>query len=302
MRYTLENEYLLVEADENGAELTSIRSKKDFTEYLWQADERYWRRHAPVLFPIVGSLSGKKLVINGADYPMGQHGFARDKIFKMVSRTDDTIWFALDSDEEIKERYPYDFRLEIGYILKDNTVKNIWRVTNTGDFANAGKLHYQIGGHPAFNCPLEREDSSDNGKQSDYFFRFGTDASIRYRLLNEKGLLVETEYELATEGGYYKITDDMFDKDALIVEGSQTGEVSICLPDKRAYLTVIFDSPLFGLWSPAGKNAPFVCIEPWFGRADRDSFAGDIADREYDQVLEAGESKEYSFTIRVDGI
>ena len=48
MRYTLENEYLLVEADENGAELTSIRSKKDFTEYLWQADERYWRRHAPV--------------------------------------------------------------------------------------------------------------------------------------------------------------------------------------------------------------------------------------------------------------
>lgn len=327
MRYILENEYLVVEADENGAELVSIYSKKDSTEYLWQADERYWKRHAPVLFPIVGSLSGKKLMVNGKEYPMGQHGFARDMAFSMVSSTDDTVWFALCSDEGTKSRYPYDFRLEIGYILQANKVTTVWRVTNTG---NDLELHYQIGGHPAFNCPLlpasvkgeiSQSETSQSEisnadisrsaisgtaaggqyKQSDYYLHFDTEAPIAYRLLDDEGLLVDTKYELVTEKGYYKITDDMFYKDALIIEGSKVGEVSLCLPDKTPYLTVIFDSPLFGLWSPAKKNAPFVCIEPWFGRADRNTFVGDISEREYDQALGTGKSREYSFTIRVDG-
>lgn len=287
MTYTLENDYLRIVADEEGAELTSVYSKKDSAEYLWQADERYWKRHAPVLFPIVGSLSGKKLVIDGVDYPMGQHGFARDKAFRLSSKTDDAIWFVLDSDEETMKLYPYAFRLEIGYVLRENAVKTIWRVTNTGD---GPVLHYQIGGHPAFNCP-----AADS-----FFFHFDTKAPIRYRLLNGQGLLVDKEHELATEDGYYEFRKDMFDKDALIIEGGQAGEVSLCLPDKKACLTVIFDSPLFGLWSPAGKNAPFVCIEPWYGRADRDAFSGDISEREYDQALGKGESREYSYTIRVE--
>lgn len=39
-----------------GAELTSL--KLDGREYLWQADSAFWGKHAPVLFPIVGSLRG----------------------------------------------------------------------------------------------------------------------------------------------------------------------------------------------------------------------------------------------------
>ena len=57
--------------------------------------------------------------------------------------------------------------------------------------------------------------------------------------------------------------------------------------------------PQIGIWSPAKKHAPFVCIEPWFGRCDREGYDGDLADREYSNSLEAGHSfsKEYVIDI-----
>ena len=284
MKYILENSKLQLEADTSGAELSSLYGKTKGKEYLFDADEKYWKRHAPVLFPIVGSVKDKKLVIDGQDYPMGQHGFARDREFLLKERSENSLWFVLDSDAASCKVYPYDFRLEIGYILAGSQVQVIWRVMNTGE----EDLHYQIGGHPAFYCP------------DGAWFKFDTEKPIRYRLLNENGLLVEKVYELATENGYYRIPADMFDLDALIIEDSQAGQVSLCRPDQTPYLTVSFDAPLFGLWSPAKKNAPFVCIEPWFGRADRADFAGSIEEREYDQALKPGEAKEYSFTIRIE--
>lgn len=284
MKYILENQKLYVEVETNGAELTSIRSQETGREYLFDADARYWKRHAPVLFPIVGSLKDKKLVIDGKDYPMGQHGFARDRAFVLAAQEADSLWFRLESDEESRKIYPYDFCLEIGYVLKDQDIEVLWKVTNTGN----QDLHYQIGGHPAFLCP---EGAG---------FQFDTQKPIVYRLLNGNGLLVDQTYTLDTEAGYYQIPKDMFDLDALIIEDSKAGRVSLCTPDKTPYLTVTFDAPLFGLWSPAGKNAPFVCIEPWWGRADGADFSGSIEERDYDQKLAPGADRTYSFTITIE--
>ncbi len=284
MKYILQNQKLHLEADTSGAELTRIWGVENGREYLFDADPAYWKRHAPVLFPIVGSLKDKKLVIEGKDYPMGQHGFARDWEFVLTEQTENSLWFALEADDESRKAYPYDFRLEIGYVLEDQTIRVIWKVTNTGE----KDLHYQIGGHPAFLCP---EGAG---------LRFDSEQPIVYRLLNGNGLVMDQTYELTTEKGYYKIPKDMFDKDALIIEGSQSKKVSLCEPDGTPYLSVGFDAPLYGLWSPAGKNAPFVCIEPWFGRADAASFEGGIEEREYDQMLAPGKAKEYAFTIEIE--
>lgn len=48
-----------------------------------------------MLFPFVGSLKDKKFTVDGTDYPMGQHGFARDMEFELVSQTKDEAWFSL---------------------------------------------------------------------------------------------------------------------------------------------------------------------------------------------------------------
>jgi galactose mutarotase-like enzyme len=67
-----------------------------------------------------------------------------------------------------------------------------------------------------------------------------------------------------------------------------------------SYISVGFDAPLFGLWSPAGKGAPFICIEPWYGRADKASFSGDITEREYDNKLAVGETFKAEYTIEIE--
>jgi len=54
--YFIENEFLKIEVCSIGAELFSIYDKKKNVEYLWQGDPVYWKRRAPVLFPIVGNL------------------------------------------------------------------------------------------------------------------------------------------------------------------------------------------------------------------------------------------------------
>ena len=129
----LENEKLEITVNIHGAELSSIREKKNDTQYLWNADPKYWNRSSPVLFPFVGGVKDKVYRHEGVEYPMNQHGFARDMDFDLLSQTENEVWFALDATEETKKVYPFDFHLEIGYHLEENAVKVMWKVKNTDD-------------------------------------------------------------------------------------------------------------------------------------------------------------------------
>ena len=291
-KFYLENLYLKVTISEAGAELESILAKENGNQYLWNADEKFWKRTAPVLFPIVGSLKDGSFKVDGKDYPMSQHGFARDMNFRMVKQADGSkILFRLDYTADTLKRYPYKFALEIEYALKGYKLTTTWRVINLDN----KEIHFQIGGHPAFVCPINKKD-----KQSQYFLNFNTDKNLEYSLLNSNGLVESEGNVLVNDGGLVPIDEHMFDKDALIFEGKQADKVSLCKPDGMAYLTISFDAPLFGIWSPAGKGAPFVCIEPWYGRADKESFTGDIKDRDYDNVLAVGETFEASYAIEIE--
>ncbi len=292
MDIKLENDLLEVTINSFGAELSSITGKETGTQYLWDADEKFWKRSAPVLFPFVGSLKDKKYTVDGKDYPMGQHGFARDMEFSVVSETNDEAWFELRSNDDTLAKFPFEFVLKIGYKLDGNDIKVTWHVENPGD----KELLFSIGGHPAFMCPV-----TENGKQSDYYLKFDADKALTYGLLSGDGLLDKDDYLLGVDiNGYCAIDEHMFDKDALIIEHFQASKVSLCTPDKKPYLTVSFDAPLFGLWSPAGKGAPFVCIEPWYGRCDRADFGGELKDREYGNVLAVGETFEKSYDITIE--
>ncbi len=290
-KFYLENSTLRITINQRGAELSRILSKENGHEYLWNADEKFWKRSSPVLFPIVGSLKDQKLVIDGKDYSMSQHGFARDMDFKMTKQSDGkSIKFVLESNEDTFKLYPYSFELEIEYHLEGKKLEVLWRVKNT----DSKEIHFQIGGHPAFMCPLNKKE-----KQSDCYLVFDTDKDLEYSLLSSNGLVEKEGNVLKTDAGLVAIDEHMFDNDALIFEGGQATKVSLCGPDKMAYISVGFESPLFGIWSPAGKGAPFVCIEPWYGRADKESFSGDIADREYDNKLAPGEVFEANYYIEI---
>ena len=289
MRYVLENDTLRVEIDSFGAELKSVKRKSDGKEYMWYADKKYWGRTSPVLFPFVGNCRNKEYRYGGKTYAIGQHGFARDMEHTMESQTADTIWFSLHSNEETMEKYPFAFVLKIGYNLTGNELKVMWKVENP----DTKTLYFSIGAHPAFLCPI-------NGEQdkTGYRLRFGnlTDR-LHHHGNTPDGMAVMTDEELELEDGEAVITPGFFDKCTYMVEGAQTGEVSILDRDGEAYVTVRFDAPLFALWSPEGKEAPFLCIEPWYGRCDAVDFEGSLAERPYENALAAGGSFDAEYAI-----
>lgn len=302
MRYLLENEMLSVEIDSFGAEIRSIRRKSDGMEYMWQADPAYWGRTSPILFPFVGIPKDKVYRYEGKTYPMGQHGFARDMEFvceaaaeteenAALQRIDkDCVWFVLDSNDETYAKYPFRFQLHIGYELSGNQVKVKWRVRNT----DHKPMYFSIGAHPAFNCPIHGE-KDKNG----YGLKFGGLTNhIHHHGNTPEGLAVMKDQILELTDGRVTFTPGFFDTCTYMAEGKQTGEVALLDKEGREYVTVTFDAPLFAVWSPEGKDAPFVCIEPWYGRCDAVDFEGSLAEREYVNALAAGGSFEAGYEMR----
>ena len=301
---TISNDKLTIKVKDHGAELASIIS--DGREYLWQADEAFWKRHSPVLFPIVGAVWNGEYRSHGETYKMGQHGFARDMDFTLIKESEDELRYRLASNDETKKKYPYDFCLEIGYRLVENSIKVMWHVENTGSETMA----FQIGAHPAFFWPMLTDEQIAGGVESMTapladtdlrgFFRLEAKERVMPVSVITEGGCVGREAQIEIdEEGYLPLDTDTFNNDALIFENSQVTKVTLCRQDKSPYLSLEFDSPLVGLWSPPGKRAPFVCIEPWYGRTDSVGFEGQYEEKAWMQKLEAGKTFDVSYSVIV---
>ncbi len=292
MNIRLKNEKLEATVCSAGAELVSL--KKDGREYMWGADPAYWGRTAPILFPFVGSLKEKAYRYQGKSYEMGQHGFARDMEFEVVSQTGTKVVMQLVETEWTMEKFPFRFLLELSYELRGEELLVGWHVKNTDDKT----LYFSIGGHPAFLCPIEGK-----GNQSDYMLRFMKDKKpvqeIVSAIIVEGGLVGEGTVEFGLDDGYLPITKELFDTDTIVLEDGQCDAVSLIDPEGREYLRVSFPMPIVGIWTPVLKNAPFICIEPWCGRCDDADFEGELSERKWGNSLEPSEEFDASYTIGV---
>jgi galactose mutarotase-like enzyme len=279
MLYFLENDVLKIAVDSHGAELSSIFNKAENKEMLWQGDPEFWGRKSPVLFPVVGKYKNGKTTYKGKEYALGQHGFARYSEFTLIEETKTRLAFQLTSNEETLAKYPFEFRLICSFELKNNKIIVGWYVENIDD----KNIYFSIGAHPAFYCEKSKTALSMNSE------------NLRYNLINGDGLYTKPKYDIESS---FVLHDNVFDNDALIIENSDVTEVSLVDGNKK-YLTVSFDAKIFGIWSPAKKNAPFVCIEPWYGRCDAEDFNGDITEREWNNSLEINDNwyKEYEIII-----
>ena len=291
MRYTLENEVIRCEIDSHGAELKSLIHKADNKEIMWSADPAYWNRTSPVLFPFVGGVKDKKYRHEGKEYSIGQHGFARDMEFTLESQTDSEIWFSLSETEETLEKYPFRFLLKIGYRIEAGKVEVMWNVVNTNDCT----MYFAIGAHPAFAVPA---------LQGHYFCLFDKNnqpvSVINNRIFGTGGCVTDRTEQMDVSDGILPISEKLFEGDALVIENNQLGKVDLLDSAKKLIISVAFDSPLVGLWSPPHKNAPVVCIEPWYGRCDSENFDGELKEREYENALNPGEEFKAQYNLEVE--
>ena len=289
--HVLKNDILAVQVKEHGAELASIR--KGSTEYLWQADPAFWGRHSPVLFPIVGSVWEKKYRVAGKEFELGQHGFARDMDFTLVSGSDTEVRYRLESSPQTMEKYPWPFVLEIAYRLHDNKLDVIWEVENPG----AEDMYFQIGAHPAFFYPDYDPEKEERG-----FISYDRTEDLCTVRIKDKGCIdVDTKYPFVfPENGLYPLTKTSFDGiDAFVHEDSQVSRVTLHRNDGTKWLSLSFDAPVVGIWSPPYKNAPFMCIEPWYGRCDRYAFEGEYSQKDWINTLGPKEKFSSVYTIEI---
>lgn len=297
MFYSKELGSYRMEVNSYGAELSSL--KKDGVEYLWTADKNYWGEHGPVLFPFIGRLKNGVYRYDGKTYAMTPHGFAKRSEFTLTKDTEDTLRFTLEDSPETYENYPFHFRFHVEYTLSDKGLAQRFIVENTDN----KEIYFSVGGHPGFLMPpayTEGKDRTDcriavlkNGQR---LAQFASTAIV------EEGLAASASKEplcIRTDDGLITPTIELFAHDALVIENHDSDEVDFIDPDGKVYVRCTYSAPLVGIWSMYGKLAPYVCIEPWYGRCDREDFAGELSEREWGEKLAPGQVFNEAFYIEL---
>lgn len=240
----------------NGAQLNSL--VKDGREYLWQGNPDYWAGQAPVCFPIVGVLPEGKARAFGKECDMKRHGVARINPFEIFEQHKNSVTFVQKSSAETKKQFPFDYELKIKYTIVGNTVTNEYIVTNTG----AERLPFVIGGHPAFNCPVDDDECFE-----DYRLIFEKPITKPCLRPDHKTGLVDTQkiYDVMHGGDTLDLHHDLFEeKDALIFEGCAAKSATLIGKNGRGVKIDFQDMNNLLVWSAVG-GAPFVALEPWTG-------------------------------------
>ena len=280
MIYTAENALFTLGVKEMGAELTSLKSKKMGYEYIWCGNTDIWYGQSPILFPIIGRLLDDKYRLNGVEYTMPKHGIVRKRPFKLFERTDDSLTFVISDDEETLKSYPYKFELFVKFILTENGLKVSHTVVNKND----GVMYYSFGAHPGFNC-----------KRGDAIGCQHAQTLCTERIDGESILIDET-FPVIENSKKIVITKDIFDNDALILSGITDKKLSLLLGGGRK-IDFNFDSPVLGIW--AKKNAPYVCIEPWWGINDSYDKKSDLSEKRLIMSLEKGEARTFEWSVEI---
>lgn len=260
MQYSIKNQYLTAIINSLGAELHSLKSDLGI-EYIWQRNPKYWERCAPVLFPTVGNLRDKKTIINDQEYHMTIHGFLRDQEFEVFHQSEKEISFVNTFSSETFKVYPFKYKAIITYTLIGKALRTNYKIVNEYEET----LPFNIGGHPAFNCPLY-----EGEKFSDYTIYFSEPETFQSPKVEKNGTL---NFDIAarsfTNLTKLELNWELFNIDTIVIPRVRSKSVSLLNKKDKGIKFSYPNFISFAIWSPYGKNAPFVCLEPWIGYGDR---------------------------------
>lgn len=192
----------------------------------------------PILFPICGNLPNNIYTYKGEQYTLKQHGFARDLPWEVTNQvTNDLValTLVLNSNDQTRAVYPFDFQLAFTYQLKGNTLEIQQRYTNH----STEPIPFSTGLHPYFF-------TSDKTK-----LEFEIPASQYQDQITK---------EVHPFSGTFDLSRDEIDVAFRQVNGSSasvtdTGRrLKVTLSYSDLYSTLVF-------WTVKGKD--YYCLEPW---------------------------------------
>lgn len=288
----LSNQYLTVNLHPKGAEIISIVGNQDHINYMWKRDACQWANSAPILFPIVGAIKNDTCRIDGKEYHMTQHGFARHNEFEIKNQSQTEVTFTLVSNDEIIKQYPFLFELNVTYKLVENTLTCFINVKNKDHQI----IYFQIGGHPAFACPFMENESSN-----DYYVEFSEYETRNQKVIDvAKRGMSHVQLPFFDHEKRFFVRQQLFNNDAIVIKDFKSENISIKSLNHQK--SIVFHMQGFdhvGLWT-AKHVGGLLAIEPWVGHADYVDFDGEFKEKESCVALDTDKEFNVQFAVEIN--
>lgn len=256
---TIKNDCLEIGILKKGAEIRSVKNANG-TEFMWNANPDVWPMSAPVMFPVCGGLRDDKYILNGTEYSLGKHGYARFCDFELIEHTNEKAVFLLQSNDESKKSFPFDYDFTITYVLTENSVSVKYGVLNKSQ----EPMYFSCGGHEAYSCPEGIEE---------YSVVFDKNVTLKSIVLNGN-LLEHKAVTILENGNKLDLKKEFFAIDALVFENVDFDKATLVHRNSSKKITVEFEGfKTFMLWTKPEGN--YICLEPWCN-------APDYVDSDYD--------------------
>jgi galactose mutarotase-like enzyme len=255
---------LRVEVNPLGAQLSVLRDRSG-RDLLWNGDPAVWAGRAPILFPTVGEVAGGAYRLGAQTYRLSRHGFARGKLFELVTATPDTATFRLKADESTLRIYPFQFELDVRFAVRGTTLEVTTLVRNTG----RENMPASVGYHPAFRWPLPY-----GQPRAEHYLEFASDEPAPIRRLDQAGLLAADPHPTPVANRRLVLRDSLFENDVVIFDQLRGHSLTFGAATGSRIRVDYPNATYLGIWTKPG--AGFVCIEPWRGIADPTGFTGDF--------------------------
>ncbi|HJW43659.1 MAG TPA: aldose 1-epimerase family protein [Geothrix sp.] len=270
---------------DRGAELQGLRLEG--VDLLWPAGP-LWPRHAPLLFPVIGSLQGGALRDGTTALPMPKHGFARERDFTWLRRDETACVLELKDAAATRDVFPFAFRLTVAYTLTASRLRMDVALNNPGE----APLPASLGLHPAFRWPL----APDLPKAA-HRLVFDAEEPGPLRRLDAQGLLAPELHPTPIRRRELALTEELFAEDALLfleprsrgLRFEATGGPSLSLRWEGF--------PHLGVWAKPDPAPAFLCIEPWEGYADPSDWRGDLRHKPGAFTLAPGADRAWSLEV-----
>lgn len=207
----------------------------------------------PLLFPQVSysHLPGREhhYQHQGQVYALPQHGFARRTPWRVIGVNENSVAMELTDSPQTRTAYPFDFRVEVRYELRDGRLHFRQVVENPG----TAPLPFSTGIHPYYPVPII------SGSQRNHCY---VELPAARRVVPH-----ENWQSWSTEPFRSKklsVNEDV--SGTLFLTDLATPEISLVDPDASVRITLNFAQATLhrfvALWSKSTSD-PFYCIEPW---------------------------------------
>lgn len=241
-QYIQTNQSRLEVVPERGGIITSWRVQNQ--EVLYLDEERFAnpqlsvRGGIPILFPICGNLPDNTYTVNGKQYTLKQHGFARDlpwEVTNQVTQDKNSLTITLSSNEQTRTVYPFDFKLAFTYQIEGNTLEIKQQYTNL----STEPMPFSTGFHP--------------------YFLTVDKTQLKFEIPGQ-------EYQDQITKETHSFNGDFdFNRDEIDVAFKQLSGKSATVTDhaRKLKLTLEYDDTysILVFWTIKGKD--YYCLEPW---------------------------------------